>query len=362
MKAVIFAGGVGTRLWPLSRKKSPKQFEKIVGNASMLQLAVERLLPKFQASDIYIATGKDYKDLVADHLPQIPRDNIITEPEMRDVGPAVGLITAIFAKMDPNEPFVILWGSDHLVKEKRLFSEILHKAGTISQHDPNKIIFIGQKPRFANQNLGWIEYGAEVSKHDGVALHEFKGLTYRPDLATAERFFNDNRHCWNLGYFVTTPQYLWGLFSQFVPDMYEKLQMIQDAWGTDDYDAVLERVYPTIEKISFDEAILERLDMSAAYVISENLGWSDVGAWEALKEALENHPEDNVTQGKVYLADSKDSLVYNFEGDKLVVGIDLEENIIVNTHDVILITKKASVPKIKKLVEGFQGTEHEDLT
>ncbi len=124
MKVVIFAGGVGTRLWPLSRKNTPKQFEKIVGDKSTLQLAVDRLQPDFKPEDIYISTGKKYEEIVRFHLPQIPPGNFIFEPEMRDIGPAVGVAMGILAKNHPDLPVAIIW-SDHFVKKERRFREVL---------------------------------------------------------------------------------------------------------------------------------------------------------------------------------------------------------------------------------------------
>lgn len=161
---------------------------------------------------------------------------------------------------------------------------------------------------------------------------------------------------------MTTPKFLWNLFKEFAPEIFAKLEIIQKSVGNKDYHEVLNKVYPTIDKISFDNAVLEKLDKSTAYVISENLEWSDVGAWEALKEAFETYPLENVTRGKVIANDTQDSLIYNFEDEKLIVCIDVDDSIVVNTADVLLITKKTSVPKIKKLVESFQGTEHEHLT
>ena len=153
MKAVIFAGGVGTRLWPLSRKKSPKQFEKIIADKSTLQLAASRLLPDFSWSDIFVATGKSYIPIVQEQLEKLPPDHVIGEPEMRDVGPAVGLMTALLLREAPDEPMVILW-SDHLVKNEALFRNILRAAGEITQKHKRGIIFVAQKPRFASENLG----------------------------------------------------------------------------------------------------------------------------------------------------------------------------------------------------------------
>ncbi len=360
MKAVIFAGGVGTRLWPLSRKKSPKQFEKIIGNQSTLQLAAGRLLPDFSWDDIYVSTGRPYVEIVQKQLEEMPPDHVIGEPQMRDVGPAVGLITAILAKESPNEPMVILW-SDHLVKKDALFRKILLTAGEIVEENPDKIVFVSQKPRFASENLGWIDYGKEMTVKNGLPFHAFVDFQYRPDAETAKRYFESGHHAWNLGYFVTTPAFLWKQYQRFAPNVYAGLSRIADAWKTDKYTEVLDAVYPTLEKISFDNAILEKLDPNDAFVISENIEWSDIGAWEALKEALQEAEDKNVTQGKVLLTDTSDSLVYNFT-DQLVATIDIEDLLVVNTGDVTLVCKKSSVPKIKKLVESLSGTEHEHLT
>ena len=139
MKIVIFAGGVGSRLWPLSRKNTPKQFEKILGEKSTLQLAVDRLQPDFAWEDIFIATGQAYADTVREQLPQLPHDHVIGEPTMRDVGPAVGLMTGILTKVAPNEPMAILW-SDHLVKKEEHFRKILKTAGEVVAEDKNRII------------------------------------------------------------------------------------------------------------------------------------------------------------------------------------------------------------------------------
>ncbi|MEK7141637.1 MAG: sugar phosphate nucleotidyltransferase, partial [Patescibacteria group bacterium] len=172
MNAVIFAGGVGTRLWPLSRKKSPKQFEKIIGNKSTLQLAADRLQPDFSWENVYVSTGRAYLPIVQAQLTKLPPHHVVGEPEVRDVGPAVGLMTAILAKTNPDEPMVILW-SDHLVRKEALFRKILRAAGEIIASDPGKIIFVAQKPRFASENLGWISYGKQVRRVEDIAFHTF---------------------------------------------------------------------------------------------------------------------------------------------------------------------------------------------
>jgi len=360
MKIVIFAGGVGTRLWPLSRKRTPKQFGKIVGDKSTLQLTVDRILPLVKPSDIFISSGHIYKKILHSQLPMIPKENFILEPEMRDVGAAVGLITAVFHKIAKDEPMIILW-SDHMVKNEDLFRDVLNTAGEILEKEKDKIVFIGQRSRFASQNLGWIEFGEKVKEVKGVPVFKFKNLHYGPKEETARVFHKSDYHAWNPGYFATTPDFLFSLYKKFSVPMYTELLKLQSAWGGQNFEKVLNEIYPRLEKISFDNLILEKIGEKEGYVIKADLGWSDVGAWESLKEALEEKEDENVTKGKVLITDSNDSLVFNYT-NQMVVGIDLDKFLVINTEDVLLICPKSSVPKIKKLVTSLTGTPNEHLT
>ena len=360
MKAVIFAGGTGTRLWPLSRKKSPKQFEELVGNKSTLQLAVNRLMPEFKLGDIYISTNIFYKNVVEKQLPLVPKANFIFEPERKDVGPAIALAMGILARKVPREPIAILW-SDHLVKRIALFKKILFKAGKFISKNPNKIVFIGHRPRYPSVNLGYIHFSRQKISLPGLSLYNFEGFKYKPDEKMAMKFIKSGNYAWNLGYFVTTADFLYRSFKQLAPIVYRNTETIVTHYGRKDFESVLKKNYGRVESIHFDNAILENLDKKDAVVVVEDIGWSDIGAWEALKEALENHPYENVIRGKVLLEHVRDSLIYNYEDNKLVVGLDLDESIVVNTNDVILITKKTSINKLQKLVKNLEGTEHEKL-
>ncbi len=359
MKVVIFAGGVGTRLWPLSRKNTPKQFGKIIGDKSTLQLAYERVAPIVDPKDIYVSTGSRYINVIKDQLPNIPNENFIFEPEMRDVGAAVGLIAAILNKVAPDEPFIILW-SDQVVKEEEVFRNVLKHVADMLNEEKSKIVFIAHTSRFASQNLGWIERGNKVKSLNGFDMYEFKSWHYRPEPTLAEEFHKSENHYWNPGYFGTTAKFLFSLFEKYAPEMHAKLKELGDAYGTNRFEKKLEELYPSLEKISFDNLILEKIDPSDGYVIGSDFGWSDVGAWESLKEALTDSEEENLTKGRVMLNDSRDVLVYNYT-DQMVVGIDLEKFLVINTGDVLLVCPKDSVPKIKKFVEKLSGTENEDL-
>lgn len=359
MKIVIFAGGVGTRLWPLSRKNSPKQFGKIIGDQSTLQQAVERLLPEFDASDIYIATGQKYKNILTKQLPTIPEENFIFEPTLQDVGPAIGLSIFLLEKKFRHEPVAIIW-SDHIVKNEITFRHTLRLAEKQILNHQSDFIFIAQEPRFANQNCGWIELGEKISENKEAKIFKFKRLCYRPKPEDAEEFYKNKNFVWNLGYFVSTPKYLKSMYKTYVPEMYEKLTQIQTSIGTPGFSKKLVEIYPTIEKISFDDAILVKLIPNKLRVIAADLGWSDVGTWDALKEALAENKDENITLGDVLLEDTKDTLVFNYS-KKLCIGIDLNEVIIINTDDVLLVCSRNSIPKIKKFVEKLNGTAYEKL-
>lgn len=360
MKAVIFAGGVGTRMWPLSRKKTPKQFEKIIENQSTLQLTVKHLRPEFSFENIYISTNKKYIKIIRDQLSRIPVKNIVSEPVRRDLAPAVGYLCSILAKEDPDQPFVILW-SDHMRKKLKNFKKALEVGQKLILEDAKRFVFMGEKPDFANQNLGWIETGEKIKTVKGINVYKFKSWHYRPSAELAKKYFKDKRWFWNPGYWVVTPKFVLEQYQRFLPGMYQKLLKLQESFGTKKHAEELEKIYPQMEKISFDDGILSKVEPEKAVVLGCDLGWADIGTWEALKEVLQKHPLQNLIKGNAYLYNCQDLMVYNFT-PQLVTTINLKGMVVVATDDVILICPEESMKEIKKVVEEFEGTGKEKYT
>jgi mannose-1-phosphate guanylyltransferase len=360
MKAIIFAGGIGTRMWPLSRKNSPKQFEPIIEGKSTLQLTVERIRPEFHWKDIYISTGAQYRNLIVNQLPEIPQSNIIVEPEMRDVAPAVGYLMTILSKNDPDTPVAILW-SDHLVQRVDVFKRALFTGAELLYKDSERYIFIGQRPRFPNQNLGWIEFGDVVDRINDFDVRQYKSWHYRPSLENAKEYFLSGHHAWNPGYFVVTPKFVLAQFKRHAPDISLKLEQISRAVGTDKEAEVIGRIYPQFEKISFDDAVVTKAAPDEAVVISVELGWADIGTWEALKEALQTNPQDNLIHGQVSSLDTTNSVIYSYT-NQMVSVIDLHDMVVVVTKDVVMVTPQRAIPKIKTLLANFEGSVNENYT
>lgn len=364
MKIIIFAGGSGRRLWPISRQKSPKQFEPIIGAKSTLQLAVDRVKGQYGAENIYVSTNEKYRELVASQLNELPPANIIGEPTRRDLAAAVGLaLTHLAASQTaaPDEPVAILWG-DNYMDQVDNFLKVMQTAEHLLATQQAKILFIGETPRFANNNLGWIGLGAKQGDVAGQPYYGFQSLTYRPALELCQRMFAEKTHVWNTGYFVTTIGFVQGMYQQQQPAMWAQLTQIQATVGSAAYAETLQTIYPQLDVLSFDDAILQHVAPQDALVLHNEMGWSDPGTLYALKEAINASKEANVTKGLVRVDESSDCLVYNYQDEKLVAVIGVAGMIVVNTEDAILVVHKDQIPLVKKMVDSLEGTDLEPFS
>jgi mannose-1-phosphate guanylyltransferase len=349
MKIIIFAGGAGTRLWPMSRKNSPKQFGQIFNGKSTLQLTVERVEAEFGIENVYVSTNEAYVSIVKEQLPQIPSVNIIAEPEKRDVAPAVGFNFIALRKGGYSGPVAILW-ADHLMKRVDEFVWALRQGEKLIKKDPKRFILLSERPRYAENNLGWIHIGADM----GDRCYEFKGWKYRPPMAECKQMFESGEWFWNPGYWVVDLDFTLSLYEKYMPEMYAKLLQIEASIGTVSEAGVIRKLYPSMEKITFDNAIMEKVPSSQAVVLTPNMGWSDPGTLYALKESLSISREENVERGLLKVMDSKDCLIINEEKGKLMTAIGLEGMIVVNTKDAIIVLPKEEAIKVKDLVAELE--------
>lgn len=342
MKIIIFAGGAGTRLWPISRKNLPKQFEKLKGNKSTLALAIERV-QGFGLKNIFISTNEKYVKLVKKEIPRLPSKNIFSEPAKRDLAAAVGLTLLRLKQSGYTGPVVVLW-ADHFMDNPEAFKKALKQGEKLIEENSERMVFLGEHPRFANQNLGWIHLGNKIKDNE----HRFLGWKYRPELKQCGQMFKSGKWLWNPGYFIFDLDFVLSLYKRFKPQLYKSLL---DIVGN---QKKIKAEYGKLESMSFDNAILEKLRPEQAVVLKVNLGWSDPGTLYALKEALTKDIKENFQKGQVFLHQSTDCFVFNADKNKLVAGVGLEGMMVINTKDALLVCHKDQVPQIKELLKEME--------
>ena len=342
MKYIIFAGGAGKRLWPLSRQNSPKQFADLAGGQSTLQMAVQRLshVPR---ESLYVATNVAYKDMVLEQVPEVLPENILVEPAKRDQSAAICLTLLRLQDVGYSGPVAILW-ADHFMDRPEAFTDALKKAEFLVQENPDRFVFLAEKPRFPNHNLGWIHVGEKQTD----SAHEFLGWKYRPDPRACTDMFESGLWWWNPGYFITDTRFLLSLYTKHAPDLLEKL--------TDIYNKPnrLASDYALLPAVTFDAGIVEKVSADQAVVLKVDMGWSDPGTLYAYKEAVVGSGKENMVVGNVLTEDSADCLIVNEEECKLVTTIGLEGFVVVNTKDAMLVCHKNDVPRIKTLLKKIE--------
>lgn len=359
LKIVIFCGGTGTRIWPMSRRERPKQFQPLVGKKTMFRQMVERLLKGFEPESLFVITGDAYVPLVAKEAPEIPTQNLIVEPQMRDTLAAVGLATVAILKRFPDAILATLWGADHIVKNDEVFIKALKAAYKVAKRE-KKIVNIDTRPTYPDTNLGYIEVGKMIGTADGFEVFEIIRQIEKPNLALAQKFFKSLKFLWHVGYAVWQGKLMLSFYRKHQPQSYRALLKIKEALGTTLEQEVLEKEYQKILKISVDYGILEKLKPGEQLDIPADLGWSDVGAWNILKDALSEKISDNIIKGENVDIDSKDCLIYGLTPKKIIATVGMKETIIIDTPDALLVCKKGKASEVKKIVNKLaqRGKDH----
>ncbi len=358
--ALLLAGGTGQRLWPLSRKNSPKQFAPLIGSRSSFQLAVERLSGAVPRERMYIGTNRAYEQILRAQAPGVPDSNFILEPCRRDVAAAVALAFFSMEKDGVSGPFMFQW-ADNYVRNTETLERAIACGRALVEADPERMVFIGEKPRYASENLGWIELGPKLGEEHGVPYHAFRSWQYRPPKARCEDMLVSGNFVWNSGYFVTTVEFMTAAFRTHAPELARCIEEIVAYRGTPQAQAKLDELYPKAPSLHFDVAILEKLPRERAVLIQADLGWSDPGNLYSLKEALQANPEATVTRGKVIERATRDSFIYNASDERLIAAMGLEGIIVVETPEVLLVIHKDSVRHLGDLLAQIGASGHEDL-
>jgi mannose-1-phosphate guanylyltransferase/mannose-6-phosphate isomerase len=352
VKILIMCGGQGTRMWPISNMAHPKQFESILGKKSMFRETVERVLEVYAPEDIYIATSGSFSEQIKQQATEVPSENFIFEPAMRDNLGALGLATAIINKRHPDAVMALLWGADHLVKKVDVFLESLKKASEIATNN-NVMVLIDALPTYPSVHNGWIEIGQEIEEVDGHKVYEFVRQVEKPDLAKAQEFYSSGKYLIHTGYLATKTSLLLEHYKNYAPDTFAIIERIIEAVDTPEYESVLATEYPKFEKLSVDYGLYEKLPPGAQWEMPDDFGWVDVGTWELLYHGLDKDENGNVIIGSASMIDVKNSLVIS-KGQGITGLIGLENMVVVQTDADILVVPLSKAPMVKDLYNQLQ--------
>ncbi len=349
MKFVIRAGGVGTRLWPLSRKSKPKQFHALTGEHTMLQEAVNRLNSLAKIDDLFVSTGVKLLHIVRKQLPELPAENAILEPALRNTGPAVGLECALLEARFPGCTIASL-GSDHHIGKPEEFCRLLKVAEDALENRAETLFVLGVKPTRADTGFGYIQKGDIIAKVNNEPVYAVESFKEKPDAAAAQTYLESGQYLWNSNMFVWKARTMLDLFAKFEPEMYALLEQIGTAAKVGrEADAIAE-VYPQMKNIAIDHAIIERAPDIAT--LQADIDWSDIGAWGALTDVLPVDENGNLLHGNVLSLNTKNTTVYGGK-DKIIALVDVENLIVVDTGDALLIVPRDGSQRVKDVVAAL---------
>jgi mannose-1-phosphate guanylyltransferase len=345
--AVILAGGSGTRFWPASRRRRPKQLlEGLFGGTTLLEQTAERIRPLFPPERTYIFTGKEVEHEVRRRLPEVPAHQVVAEPAARNTAPSLGLAAHEILRRDAQGVIVVL-PSDHLIAKPASFRRAI-RAACRWAWVRGRSVLIGIKPTTAHTGYGYIHQGPRCTRLQGQDIFKATRFTEKPSAEQARHYVDSGQYLWNGGMFAWQAATLLDNLARFKPEMARALERIAEAGGARARGA-LERIYPRLEKISVDYAVLQRA--KEVYVVAADLGWNDVGSWSEVYELRPKDAQGNVRPRRSLAFDSKNNLIL---AGKFVAAVGVRDLVIVETPDAFLVARREEAQKVGQAVAELE--------
>ncbi len=362
--AVILAGGRGTRFWPRSRIRTPKQLLNIVGRKTMLEQTVKRLAPLFPAARIWTVTNAEQAAAVRRQVPGAARRRVLIEPTGRNTAAAIGLAAIHVRREARGDALLAVLPADHYVAQVERYRQIV-AAALEGAREPGRMVVLGIPPTRPETGFGYIERvtGGTALESCGAAVYAVQRFTEKPALEDAVRYVQSGRYDWNAGMFFWRVSTFLENLGKFLPKTHAGLEELAETIGTRRYDRALKRIYPKLENISVDYAILEpatRQSGSAnVCVIPADVGWSDIGSWAAVYELLAKQSGENVSAGAMCAADAEGNFFWSPE--KFVAAIGVKDLVVVETDDALLICPRERAQDVGKIVKWLEENKRREL-
>lgn len=353
--AVIMAGGSGTRFWPLSRGAHPKQLVRIIGDDTMIQATVARLQPLIPPERVLVITTAALAEETRNQLPMLKPDHVIAEPVGRDTAACVALAALVVEKMSPGATMILL-PADQVIKPADQFQKAL--AAGVEVARAGNLVTYGITPRFPATGYGYIKLAQRLSDVQGVAVNKVLGFVEKPDEATAKKYLSDGGYRWNSGIFTWKTDVVLDGLETHCTWLTEALRPVADAWGTADFNRVLNDVYQPLKRISIDYALMEKA--TNICVITGDFQWDDVGSWDSLYDHLPHDANGVIAQGDVLTQGCRDSLIVN-QTKQIVTAIGIDNLSVVVTPDAILVVPKGRSQQVKNVVDALKANGRGEL-
>ena len=340
--ALIMAGGKGTRFWPLSTEDKPKQFLKLIGDKTMIQMTIDRVLPIIPMDRIYICTGERYVDLIKEQVPNLPVENIIIEPEGRNTAPCITLSSLVIKRKYKDATMVVL-PSDHLIENEDRFRNIIIEAEQYLNVNNKGVVTLGMNPTRPETGYGYIKYDNNIN----MEVLKVDRFVEKPDKKTAEKYLKEGNYLWNGGMFLWKVNTILSEVKKYIPNTYEVLNEIEYV-SDENLQELINNRYSKTDEISIDYAVLEK--SNDVYVIKSDIGWDDIGTWLAMERYREKDNYENIYDENTISIDSRNSLVIGND-DKQVIMIGVDNIATIVSDDGIYIVKKSLLENIKDFKE-----------
>ena len=356
MYGVILAGGSGTRFWPKSREKSPKQLQKIVGSGTMIQNTAQRLLPLIPIEKLYIATNYQQATETFRQVDGISPEQLIAEPCNRNTALAIGLMATVIFEKDP-DAIMGVFPADHVVTNSEGFIKVLQKAEALAQKD--FLVTLGIPPTRPETGFGYLRQGTQIG--DFEEAYQVEKFIEKPDLITAQQYLDQGQYYWNCGVFIWKASTILEELSRHAENIHSQLKDIsaclQSSKGKSGYLELNEKgcdLFASLPSLSIDYAVMEHSTKVA--LIPADIGWNDVGAWDALDEVCEKDSAGNIISGNALALDCNDSIIQGQH--RLIAVLGLKDTIVVDSPDALLVCAKERSQDVKKLVELLNKNGH----